>query len=373
MNTNEIKILKSRLIQLLGYDNIKYFDKIDASDSDNIFQWMMIATMRLFVYYFRQDFKFLIPVDDFCNQLVFEFWYDRFIESAKYTNIYQMVCPQEELYEDNTYYRHSRYKYRHIIDSKKQQKQKLDLNGYNNAEPLKYFRVEYNKKGEISKYEFPKYTQLQFEFLISDTHNNKDNILWKIANGKLGNKNYSNTAMYKDLEFFDYIYGEIEKIPTAFERCLQYYQLEITYRYETFYKICMDLKKQKRKINNDDIVYAHSFLKSKTETCSVQNRFICGLDIYHKKYKQFHDKLNDGLNSIDTTISILNHNFVRKYILSEMKKLIIIPDNYDILQSSVAEAFFNDFLGKGQHIHRNKNLKEEIKLSDLKKIYEPNE
>ena len=131
----------------------------------------------------------------------------------------------------------------------------------------------------------------------------------------------------------------------------------------------MNLKKEKRKINNDDIAYAHSFLKNKF----IQNRFICGLDIYHKKYKQFNDESNDGFDSKDIAISIVEHNFVRRCILDVMKEIIIIPDDYDILKSSVAEVFFNDFLGQGQHIHKNKNLKDEIKLSDLKKIYEQNE
>lgn len=378
MNTDEIEfeILKEEIIELLGYDNIKYFDKIEASSSDKVFQKMLISTLEILKFIINHSkprFQFMIHIDDFLNQLVFEFWYDRFIESAQYTNIYKMAPPQEEPYEDNTLYRHSRNKYKQIIDSKNQQKQKLDENGYNNVDPLKYFPVEYNKKDTISKYEFPEYARLQFGLLILNTHNKKDNILWKIANGKLGNKNYSNTCMYEDLKFFDYIYGEIEKLPTAFERCVQYYQLEITYRYETFYKICMNLKKEKRMINNDDIAYAHSFLKNKTKEVIVQNRFICGLDNYHKKYKQFNDKSNGGFDSIDIAISISNHNFIRKYILNGMKEMIIIPDDYDILKSSVAEVFFNDFLGQGQHIHKNKNLKDEIKLSDLKKIYEQNE
>ena len=77
-------------------------------------------------------------------------------------------------------------------------------------------------------------------------------------------------------------------------------------------------------------------------------------------------------DNIDVASSIVNELSMRLEILNSMKEHIEIPEDYDITKIKSAEEYFDNFLGKGQHIVPNKNINNDIRLSDLKKIYKSN-
>lgn len=310
-----------------------------------------------------------INSEDFIKQIVFEFWYDNYTDKSQFTNIYAADKPTMYPHDDDPRYIHNKRAYnKKIITPKTEQKNYFENRYINDVNPLEKFPTQYttdnNGKEIPAKHQFPEYANIQFEHLITNTYLQKNNIVWKLYTEKLNNKNYKNPQIIEDLKDFDEIYNDINNIDSSFKRCLQYYQLEINIRFETIYKICMMLKKNKKPITENDIQYAHSFHKITCPIGIFLNRFILGLDYY------FNNHTIDDNGDIAT--SIVNELSMRLAILNSMKENIEIPDNYDITKIESAEEYFDNFLGQGQHIVRNKNINNDIRLSDLKKIYKSN-
>ena len=177
-------------------------------------------------------------------------------------------------------------------------------------------------------------------------------------------KNVYRKKVINRLKLLSSLYEDIDREPSCFEKCVEYYQLEIGSRFETNYKIIKALtnvmkknKKRKLDLRRSDvdlfkcfqIVNQFQYFKDNGDTYTVrlrtvQNQFILDIDRYIEQYLQNPRKLK----WFNYELAMLSS--IRKFLISHIMEIILSTDVEVEMDFAGADEYFKDFIGMGQHI-----------------------
>ena len=173
---------------------------------------------------------FILKWEDFINQILFEIYYNNYIKNCRKYSISSLISGDNHSnLSDNPYYK------KLIRKFKKYRKYQDELSiKYNNGKDVQ-FKNLCTPKDCFNGHNIYEFQLKQLLILASD----KYEIFNQIVKGNLGKiKNLSNYNLIQYLNTYNEIYDDInEQEDTFFKRSLQYYQLEIGNRIETWYKI----------------------------------------------------------------------------------------------------------------------------------------
>lgn len=313
------------------------------------------------------------------NQAVFRFLYDIYIKNSPRKTLWDYVINDLKLDEDA----YKKYKRMHQ-KLEKNQMESWEQNGLK-AKGYPCPSHKQNNKLMITEYQI-----LQLEIMLkliggdfSDLDKEPefglDRILYKNVEGKTAKtKNYTNDECIYDFNLFNDAYKIIEsKEKNNFLRCLQYYQLEIGHRFETFYKFYTAIKELnidtgKNKFYSEakkQIVNLHSTHQSGV----LQNTLITDVDLMINEFKKSPYKLKEiifenRLRNIiiaNTLKNVLHQPHMLKYSKSNPYSNKI----NEIIRCEEAETFFKNYIGDGQHITKNKDFEKDIEIKYFRRIY----
>lgn len=325
----------------------------------------------------RFEEVFIMKYDDFINQIIFELYYDQYTKHCKGValvefykqeilndrNIKTIECTEDPEYKK---LKRSYKKYRlHNDNDSKRLYEKMEkgknLHAYSEEDNIQYHELK--KPEERSKgHKLREYQMFQQKNLMNYK------IFKHIENQSISSsKKVKDTDLIDMLTDFEKIYIDIEKsFDTYFEKCVQYYQLEIMCNIEIKYLIAEALslinKKLEDKENDKSIFKALIGISFKNNY--FQNRFVIGRQIYIDKYKEHnYNKFED--------MPIEIYNLCKmKFIIKEIAKNKLLKEynfSYDYTKD---EMFFKNFLGMGQHI--NEKHWKDIKLKDFRDFCKSN-
>ena len=178
-------------------------------------------------------------------------------------------------------------------------------------------------------------------------------------------KNLSNYNLIQYLNTYNEIYDDInEQEDTFFKRSLQYYQLEIGNRIETWYKIIHKLTdsnftNEEKKQILDDLKCFNILI---IDGLYIQNKFIIGIDDYIEIYiKNYINICNNYRFKYNFYLQLFNLEIIKNNIRNKILNLI---DQKNLeLDFSDNNEFFKNFIGNMQHICKDKEwTKSNIKL-----------
>lgn len=287
------------------------------------------------------------------DQVVFRYLYNAYIEYEQ-----QHGESIHEYTNSNNASETLEYKYIYRLYKHLQTNQEISFNVHNFAGKLQPPSLKQNNKNVVSEHQ-----KLQIE-----VNEKMKYVFYKISEGKVGNtKNYPNGSCIEDFKKFDKAYNLIEtKAPNYFNKCLQYYQLEITYRFETFYKLFKAAKFIRRTIPDlkNDIKLFRGFLGMRNEqnTHSMQNTLITDIDIWIDMYSKEPDSLED-LMGRKHFLNLIVHENVK------LLNCIRIDDICTLVKCKNANNFFKNYIGEGQHITKNKDFEKDISIKYFRRIY----
>lgn len=314
------------------------------------------------------EHQYIMKYDDFINQIVFELYYDSYINKCKTINISTYV--KEEIIGDKNlktsdctslpeYKTATRYykKYRQHNDNNVRKIYELFHKGTINEDKNKNIQYKYLEEIEekLKGHKIFEYQKFQLTAL------QKYELFNIIQKGIISSsKKINDSDLIDMLQDYEKIYEEIDKsFNSYFEKCVQYYQLELMCRIELKYMISKTLKNSKRKLKQkkQDIEYFSSLVSvSYGNYQTYQNKFIISYKDFLELYT---DKDIDKFYKIPEII--FNLSCMRYYIKNMISNLSL---DYDY---SKEEEFFKDFLGKGQHI-QSKDW-QSIKLKDFRDLF----
>ncbi|MDZ5002749.1 hypothetical protein GNF43_05170 [Clostridium perfringens] len=312
---------------------------------------------------------YLLDYDIFLDQIIFEIYYESYKESFKsIDNIYSIkkVCTKaydeeiDESEEKKVLRTHNKYR-------KHQDKVSIMLNNGENVQLKDLKGGRENFKGQIV-YEWQ---VNQLKNLASDRYG----IFNEIVKGTLGDTDrLSGKKLVSYLKEYNELYKEIENQEnTYFDRSIQYYQLEIGNRIETFYKLAEKLEEgeENKKLSwriKESIIESLRCLSSIAGVNGIfQNKFIVGMDTYiDYQIKTFTNKDLNVINKVANEIYILNNNkyLLRKEILKTLKEENIQLNYNDLKLEQMCENFF----GNRKYVCNNKNYSSKV-IKNFRRAY----
>ena len=314
--------------------------------------------------------KCIMEFDDFVKQIIYELYVNCYkgkcdTNGISVVDFYKnqiiqepnrktMFCTNDSAYKSTL---RSYKKYRqHNDENIKKIKEKYNIKEQNGDIQLLNLDTA-DKRGNGHK--IRKYQEFQQKIIM------KYEIFHYIENGSISSsKRINDSDLIDMLEKIDKIYNEIDEVcDTYFEKSLQYYDLENMCHIEMVYLLARALSLSKKKLSekkqdklNFNSLFAISYQKS-----FYQNKFIIANQKYIEKYEK--DEKFD-LNSMSN--EILQLCMIKKEIIDIIEKKVDCEKlEYDF---NDAEIFFENYLGKGQHIIRNKDWTK-IKLKDFRDFY----
>lgn len=291
------------------------------------------------------------------KQVVFRFLYNIYKEKAPYKTLYQYVI--YDLNDSVDSYRN------HLRSYQKLEKNMLESWEKNGLKAKGHPAPSLKKNGNFVIYDY-QILQLEIEHILHD-------ILYKNAESKtINTKNLTGKDYISRLRKYNSIYELIEKrCKNSFSRCLQYYHLEIGHRFETFYKFFsaineLDITIAKKEKYTDFSNHLKNLLKTPNEDGGVlQNTIMTDVDLMIDEFVKCPENLEN----------ILFENRKRNLIVFHAVKELEAyypTSNWNIEQlvsCENAEEFFEDYIGNGQHIVKNKCFEKDIDINYFRKIY----
>lgn len=304
------------------------------------------------------------------NMAVFMVLYNKYVKEAERRSVYSFVKDEKGFVSDEDRKKYTRtmngiMDMRHIEMKYTYPKEKID---------------EYLKQMKDGNYTIAAYQKLQLE--IMGDLNRKSSIITRLAKGEFYNgHNYTNSDAEDDIknEFGSFYKRIDEKCKTEFEKCVQYYQLENRTMIEGVYNMFRAAKAAGRKgekLKEDTkLLYALYvyFGYSHKAPISLEGQIVMRIKFSQqgklmnnmKLYSQLYEENPDALTEIIRINQILNTILkFSVFIIEEWLKVREISIIY-----TKDEQFFKDFLGEGQHITKNKDFENEVKIGQMRKFY----
>ncbi len=304
----------------------------------------------------------IMGYDLFLKQLLFEVYYEYYLSLQVPTqSLHEMYkeklvdsFEQSDIFVNDNKYAKLKRTYKQF--RKHNDEIAEDYNLYDQVEYKELTSIEEKMKGHSVK----EYQKDQLINLI-------DFELFKhIKNGTIcRSKSVSDSRLIDMLKELDELYNRIEKnFPkSSFLRSVQYYQLEINCRLETFYYIATALDKVDRSLDQkkEDIKKFQSFSAVCNENSLFQTKFVYGI----RKYIDEYVNNPEYIESIPQELFQLSQikHFIRSHVLKYIK------DNKITLHFDDIESICHDFFGRGQHIVSEKKW-EDIKLINFRSLYQ---
>lgn len=292
--------------------------------------------------------------DSVYKQLIFETCLVDYYRKSKIVSMYSHMkeCDGEAVYED------VKKQYIRSFDKLKRHQDKVFTSLGIDEDDIN----ELHKNDTKTRYIYP-YQKIQYEIM-----NFLNPLLYKFATGKFSKShNYINFQAEEALKSIDVAYKMIaDSELNYFEKCIQYYHLEVQYHIETiyrFFKVAQEINRPIKELKQDISVLKRllGFINGEDNT---SNHIIIGIDVVSEIYRKY----PDSLNKIVEFLYVTNEN--RKIITRNFKANNALKyDVNDFVTCDAAEEFFRDYIGMGQHIVNNKNYANDINIKYFRKIY----
>lgn len=288
---------------------------------------------------------YLLDYDIFVKQTIFEVYYENYINSSSIKSIASMFNGSDLGLAENPNYKKT------IRAYKKYRIHQDDLSiNLNSGKDVQFKHLKHGKESFKGQQVYG-WQQNQLNNLVSD----KYNIFKEITKKTLGDmKKLSNKKIVDYLNEYENIYFDIEnQEENFFNRSIQYYQLEIGNRIETWYMVANKLNNSNLTSENKKrIITELKCLNSVSyENRNFQNKFIVGIDKYIDYHIDAHINNIKNVYRVPNEIYIQNNNkyLIRKHILKyiEDEKIDLDYDEYSLL--------CKDYFGNLQHIDKHKN------------------
>lgn len=183
-----------------------------------------------------------------------------------------------------------------------------------------------------------------------------------------------------DFEMIDQIYNDIENASSSyFEKCVKYDVIEYKLHYETAYKFVYKLNKNYKDMSDEDknkalqyeAVLRHIKIRNNDKTQLVEFPTFANMDYWITLYfDYFCIAYTRPVECAYILLEIMNI-MSRAIHMCLSHKAHLLPD-FCIAECKFAENIFENYLGKGQHIVRNKVLDKKT-VKDLKTIFDKSE
>ena len=304
------------------------------------------------------------------NMAVFMVLYNKYVKEAERRSVYSFVKDEKGFVSDEDRKKYTRTM-NDIMDMRYEEmkhtypKEKID---------------EHLKQMKDGNYTIAAYQKLQLE--IMGDLNRKSSIITRIAKGKFCNgHNYTNSDAEDDIknEFGSFYKRIDEKCETEFEKCVQYYQLENSTSIEGVYNMFRAAKAAGRKGEKlkEDAKLFYAFYVyigySHKAPISLESQIIMRIMFTQigklmnnmKLYSQLYEENPDEL----TKIILINHvlNMILKFSVFNIEEWLKVREISIVYAKD--DRFFKDFLGEGQHITKNKDFENDVKIGQMRKFY----
>lgn len=306
------------------------------------------------------------------NMTTFLILYDDYTDNAKYESVYSHVKERDGFVDDA-----ARKRYARTMD-KVIEHRKDNLESIMSKEKIQ----QHIKRMKDSEYTIAEYQKVNEDIL--EMMSTGSSIIYKLTDGKFcDGHNYSNAKAEEDIKGFNKYYEYIANYNmTYFEKCVQYYQLELKCCVEGVYNLFRAAKIAKRKgemIKEDTYLFrmlyvfpqcdARVFLLPYIESeypivnykTPLENKLIANMKIYADIYAENPEELRKVIQ-INRYLNMMVR--LTMYRLKNTTEISISKVEY-----TGDEEFFKDFLGNGQHITLNKDFDNDVSMSRYRKFF----